>query len=47
MGLVWGTVNEFTDLNISAQYISLTTTFVSTLVGYLQPEKVLPLRDAK
>lgn len=41
MSLFWGSVNEFTDLTISAGYISLSVTFVSGLVGYLKKENVL------
>ena len=41
MSLFWGTVNEFTPLTISPQYIALSVTFVSGVVGYLKREKVL------
>lgn len=44
MAVVWGTINEFTELSISPAYISLTTTFVSSLVGYLKKENVLPIQ---
>jgi len=44
MSLMWGTVNEFTDIQISAGYVSLSVTFVSGLVGYLKKERVLPLK---
>lgn len=41
MSLFWGTVNEFTDITVSAGYISLSVTFVSGLVGYFKKENVL------
>lgn len=41
MSLMWGTVNEFTDVTISAGYISLSVTAVSAVVGYLKKERVL------
>ena len=45
MSLFWGSINEFTELTISAGYISLSVTFVSGLVGYLKKEKVLKPED--
>ena len=45
MSLLWGTINEFTALTISPQYIALSVTFVSGLVGYLKREKVLKPED--
>lgn len=42
MSLFWGTVNEFTELTISAGYISLSVTFVSALAGYYKKENVYP-----
>lgn len=45
MSLFWGTLNEFSDLVISPQYISLSVTFVSGLVGYLKRENVLKPED--
>ena len=41
MSLMWGTVNEFTDVTISAGYISLSVTAVSAVVGFLKKERVL------
>jgi len=41
MSLLWGTVNEFTPMDISPQYIALSVTFVSGLVGFLKKERVL------
>ena len=41
MTLFWGSVNEFTELSISAQYVSLSVTAVSGLVGYFKKENVL------
>ena len=41
MSLFWGTLNEFTELSISAQYVSLSVTAVSGLVGYFKKENVL------
>lgn len=38
MSLIWGSVNEFTDITVSAGYISLSVTFVSGAVGYLRKE---------
>jgi len=37
----WGTLNEFTDLTISAGYIGLTVSVASGLVGYYKKENVL------
>ena len=45
MSLVWGTVNEFTALQISPQYVALSVTFVSGLVGYVKKERVLKLEN--
>jgi hypothetical protein len=45
MSLLWGTVNEFTDITISAGYISLSVAAVSAVVGYLKKEKVLVNND--
>ena len=45
MSLLWGSINEFTELTVSAGYISLSVTFVSGLVGYLKPERVLKPED--
>lgn len=45
MSLVWGTINEFTSVTISAGYISMSTAFVSALVGYLKRENVLKPED--
>lgn len=41
MSLMWGTVNEFTDLVISPGYVSLSVAFASGLAGYFTKEKVL------
>jgi len=41
MSLFWGTINEFTPITISPQYIALSVTFVSGLVGYFKKENVL------
>lgn len=41
MAVLWGTLNEFTSLTVSAGYIALSTQFVSSLVGYFKKEKVL------
>ena len=41
MSLFWGSVNEFTELSISAQYVSLSVTAVSGIVGYFKKENVL------
>lgn len=45
MSLFWGSVNEFTALTVSPQYIALSVTFISGLVGYLKREKVLKPED--
>lgn len=41
VAVFWGTINEFTDIQVSAQYVSLTVTVVSGLVGYFKKENVL------
>lgn len=41
MAVAWETLNEFFGVAISPEYVSLTTTFVSALVGYLKKENVL------
>jgi len=41
MSAFWGTLNEFTDLTISAGYIGLTVSLASGLAGYWKKEKVL------
>ena len=45
MSIAWGTINEFTPVEISPGYIALTVTFVSSLVGYAKKETVLPLKE--
>jgi hypothetical protein len=44
MSLFWGSVNEFTELTISAGYISLSVTAVSGFVGYWKKENVLKVK---
>ena len=45
MSIAWGTINEFTPVAISPGYIALTVTFVSSIVGYMKPERVLKPED--
>ena len=45
MSIAWGTINEFTPVEISPGYIALTVTFVSSLVGYMKRENVLKPED--
>jgi hypothetical protein len=45
MAFFWGTLSEFTSIEISAQYVSLSSTFVSAIVGYFKKERVLQPGD--
>jgi len=42
----FGTVNEFTDITISAGYVSTITTLVASTVGYFKKENVIGGDDA-
>ena len=47
MSLFWGSINEFTALTISPQYVALSVTFASGMVGYFKKENVLKMeKDA-
>ena len=39
--LIWGLVDNFTAITVSATVVSASTAFVSTLIGYLKKEKVI------
>ena len=42
MGVIWGGVKTYwPDLQLDPMLVSGSTTFVSALVGYLKPERVL------
>lgn len=41
---LFGTVNEFTEITVSAGYVALVTSVVSSAVGYFWPEKTLRAR---
>ena len=41
---VFATINEFSDIQISAGYVSLITTLISSWVGYRKKENVLPIQ---
>lgn len=45
MAAIWALVDNFTSLSVSPTVVSTTTTFVSALVGYLKPERVLQAGD--
>ena len=38
---IFGTVNEFTSIEISAGYVAMITTLVSSWIGYKKKENVL------
>lgn len=43
---VFGTINEFTDLVISAGYVATITTLAASSVGYFKKENVIGGDDA-